>query len=130
MIIVCLKTDQPDAYLGLYEDKHLLSDITWEAHRELSNTIYQKLQSLLELQKLNLQQVDGFVCYKGPGSFTGLRIGLSAANALAYANNAKIVATNGDSWKDHGITKLIAGDNEKLALPEYGAEANITTPKK
>jgi tRNA threonylcarbamoyladenosine biosynthesis protein TsaB len=130
MIILCLKTDQPEAYLGLYKDHELLSEVTWEAHRELSNTIYQKIWSLLESQKLSLEQVDGFVCFKGPGSFTGLRIGLSAVNALVYAKNIKIVSTNGQSWAKDGVKRLIAGIDDKLVLPEYGAEANITTPKK
>lgn len=130
MIILCLKTDQPQAYLGLYKDHQLLSEIAWDAHRELSNTIYLKIRSLLEAHKLSLDSVDGYVCFKGPGSFTGLRIGLSAINALTYAENAKIVATEGGDWAQDGIKKLMSGEDEKLALPHYGAEANITVPKK
>ncbi len=130
MIILCLKTDQPEAYLGLFKDDQLLKDISWEAHRELSNTIFQKLQSLLSSQKLKLTQIEGIVCFKGPGSFTGLRIGLTAANGLAYALNAKIIATDGVDWASGGIKKLIKGEDEKIALPFYGAEAHITTPRK
>lgn len=130
MIVVCLKTDQPEAYLGVYKDTELLKEVRWEAHRELSNTLYQKLQSLLDSQKLTIADIEGFVCFKGPGSFTGLRIGLSAANALAYAQGAKIVSTEGESWVKEGIKRLQFGENEKIAMPHYGAEANITTPKK
>jgi len=130
MIILCLKTDQIEAYLGLYKDEQLLNDISWEAHRQLSNTIYEKIQSLLASQKLELAQIEGLVCFKGPGSFTGLRIGLSAANALAYAVNASIVSTDSEDWITSGIKRLRAGENEKIAMPNYGAEANITTPKK
>lgn len=130
MIILCLKTDQPEAYLGLYKDLALLKEAHWEAHRELSNTLYQKLQSLLDSQKLTFAGIDGFVCFKGPGSFTGLRIGLSAANALAYAQNVKIVSTEGADWLKEGIKRLRKGENEKIALPHYGAGANITHPRK
>ena len=130
MIILCLATDQPEAHLGLYEDSKLLKEVRWQAHRELSNTLYQKLQSLLDSQKLALTDVEGFVCYKGPGSFTGLRIGLSAANGLAYALNAPILSAEGENWIKEGIKRLQSGENEKIAMPHYGAEANITTPKK
>jgi hypothetical protein len=35
-----------------------------------------------------------------------------------------------ENWQADGIQKLLAGENEKIALPEYGAEANITKQKK
>ncbi len=130
MIILCLATDQPEAHMGLYKDYKLLKEVRWQAHRELSNTIYEKLQALLDTQRLEVANIDGFVCYKGPGSFTGLRIGLSTANGLAYALNAKIVSTEGEDWQKDGIKRLLKGENEKIAMPHYGAEANITTPKK
>jgi tRNA threonylcarbamoyladenosine biosynthesis protein TsaB len=130
MIILCLATDQPEAYLGLYEDSKLFKEVRWLAHRELSNTIFEKLQSLLVTQKLTIADIEGFVCYKGPGSFTGLRIGLSAINALAFAGSHPVVTSEGESWIAEGINRLLNGENEKIAMPHYGAEANITIAKK
>lgn len=130
MIILCLRTDKPEAYLGLFNDLELLQEVRWEAHRELSNSLFLKLQTLLDANKLTQVDIKGFVCYKGPGSFTGLRIGLSAANGLAYSLNAPIVSTEGENWINDGIRRLQNGENEKIAMPHYGAEANITTPKK
>lgn len=130
MIILCLKTDQPEAYLGLFKDTEMLNEVRWGAHRELSNTLYQKLQSLLDSQKLSMHEIEGFVCFKGPGSFTGLRIGLSAINALAFAGSHPVVSSEGENWQQDGIGRLIKGEDEKIAMPHYGAEANITTPKK
>lgn len=130
MIILCLATDQPEAHIGLYEDTKLLKEVRWQAHRELSNTIFEKLQSLLDTQQLKVTDIEGFVCYKGPGSFTGLRIGLSAVNALAYAGTVPVVSSEGENWQQDGIKRLQSGENEKIAMPHYGAEANITTPKK
>lgn len=130
MIILCLATDQPEAHMGVYEDSKLLEEVRWQAHRELSNTIFEKLRALLGTQKLEVTDIGGFVCYKGPGSFTGLRIGLSAVNGLAYALGAKIVTTKGEIWQEEGLNRLLNGKDEKIAMPFYGAEANITTPKK
>lgn len=130
MIIICLKTDQPKAYIGLYDSSRLLGEVSWPADRELSGTIYRQLQLLLSLHKLDIEQVTGFVCYRGPGSFTGLRIGLSVANGLAYAQDVAIVARKGKYWVKDGISALLAGRNERLALPYYGEPAKTTNQKK
>ena len=130
MLILTIRTDKPEAELGLYEDESQLGYISWEAHRELSATIHVKIQELLASQNKELRDVTGIVCFKGPGSFTGLRMGLTVGNALAYSLEAPIVGEMGDDWMQKGIAALLGGDSEKIALPEYGAEANVTVQKK
>jgi tRNA threonylcarbamoyladenosine biosynthesis protein TsaB len=130
MIILSVKTDQTLAELGLCNDLKVVDKLSWEAHRTLADTIHLQLAELLKRNSLTWQKIEGIVCFKGPGSFTGLRIGLSVANALAYSSNCPIVSATGDNWQPDGLKKLIAGQNEKIVLPFYGSEANITKPKK
>ncbi len=130
MLIITFRTDKPESELGLYEDQKQLDYETWQAHRQLGTTIHRKLDELLKRNGKTLHDVQGLVCYQGPGSFTGLRIGLSVANALAYALNIPIVARQDRQWLERGIADLLAGKNDSLALPEYGSEAHITPPKK
>lgn len=130
MIVLALKTDQPRAYLGVFKDYNVLAQKTWQAHRELSATFYDTLSDLLKETKLQLKDINGIVCFEGPGSFTGLRIGLSAANALAYALESRIVESGGPEWIHSGIDKLLHGKNTKVVLPLYGSEAHITAHKK
>ncbi len=130
MIILTIRTDKPEAEIGLYDDQNQLVYEKWQAHRQLAETIHQKIQNLVNLQSKSLQQIEGIVVFKGPGSFTGLRIGLSVVNALAYGLGVPIVSTSGKSWETTGIKKLLAGKNENVALPEYGQEPHITKPKK
>ncbi len=47
--------------------------------------------------------IEGIVCYEGPGSFTGLRIGLSFGNALAYTRGIPIVGARDSSWIEKGL---------------------------
>lgn len=82
------------------------------------------------LQGLSLQQIEGIVCFKGPGSFTGLRISLSVANALAYAQAIPIVAKHGEKWIESGIKDLLAGKKDRIALPYYDRPAATTPPRK
>jgi tRNA threonylcarbamoyladenosine biosynthesis protein TsaB len=130
MIILTIRTDKPDAELGLYDGKKPLAQITWQAHRELAETIHIRVEALLKQEQKDWQDIEGIVCFAGPGSFTGLRIGLSVGNAIAYGRSAPIVSTRGDSWAQDGIKRLLASDTDPLALPEYGAEAHITAPRK
>lgn len=130
MIILTIRTDKQEAEVGVYEDTKQLAYESWQAHRELSVTIHEKIDQVLGKAGRNLHDIQGIVCYQGPGSFTGLRIGLSVANALAYALDVPIVARQDPRWLETGIADLLAGKNSKIALPEYGAEAHITQQKK
>jgi tRNA threonylcarbamoyladenosine biosynthesis protein TsaB len=130
MLILALRTDKPEAEIELYDDATCLASEVWTAHRLLAETLHQKILRLLEDKQYRLQDVQGIVCYKGPGSFTGLRIGLSVANALAYGLEIPVVSTQGDQWQEKGIKLLRNGENEKIALPEYGAPVFTTKQKK
>jgi tRNA threonylcarbamoyladenosine biosynthesis protein TsaB len=128
MLILTIRTDKPEAEIGLYDDQEQLKYEIWQAHRQLAETIHSKIAELLKSQHKDLTDLDGIVAFQGPGSFTGLRIGLTVANTLADSLQIPIIATT-DDWIEQGIQRLLNGENDKLALPEYGREPNITKPK-
>lgn len=130
MIILTIRTDKPEAEIGLYEDDKKLAYEKWQAHRQLAETINRKIQELLSSQGLALEEVSGLVVYRGPGSFTGLRIGLSVANALAYGLNIPIIAAEREDWQQRGIAELETDHNDKLVMPFYDSAAHVTQPKK
>lgn len=130
MLILTLRTDKPDAEIGLYDNETQITYETWQAHRQLAETIHTKIAECLKRRDKTVQHIQGIVFYKGPGSFTGLRIGASVANAVAYSLRVPILATTGDTWQASGIEQLKAGKNDKTATLEYGAPVHITVPKK
>lgn len=131
MLILTIRTDKPDSEIGLYEDGKQIDYMAWPAHRQLAETIHLKIKHLLDGSKNTQNNLDGIVVFQGPGSFTGLRIGLSVANALASGLNVPIVAGRGDDdWLKQGLERLEAGENDKIALPYYGAPVRITEQKK
>lgn len=130
MLILTIRTDKPEAELGLYDDQQQIAYDTWEAHRQLAETLHTHIAELLAGHKHGLSDLEGLVVFKGPGSFTGLRIGITVADALAYGLKIPIVASEHDDWIAAGIQRLLDGENQEIAMPEYGALPNITLPKK
>lgn len=130
MKILLLRTDNPLAELGLYENHDEIKFEKWEAHMKLAETIHHKIKEILTNSDTSLTDLEGIVIFCGPGSFTGLRIGLSVANALACSLSIPIVGSTGDGWVQLGIKSLLAGNDAKMVLPEYGAGVRTTTQKK
>lgn len=130
MLILTIRTDKPLAEIGLYDDAKQIIYQTWEAHRQLAETVHLKLKEILSSNNLTAQHLKGVAVYSGPGSFTGLRIGITVANALAAGYEIPIVGHEGENWLDQCIDRLVDGANDKVVVPEYGALPNITAPRK
>lgn len=130
MIILTIRTDNPQAEIGLYNDSEKLAYETWQAHRELASMLHIKIEHLLASQKKQWKDIEGIVAYQGPGSFTGLRIGLTVVNTLSYALKIPSAGQTGDDWIKTGIDRLTSGDSDQLVMPEYGAPVHITQQKR
>jgi tRNA threonylcarbamoyladenosine biosynthesis protein TsaB len=130
MLVLTLRTDKPEAEIGLYDGSRRVGYETWQAHRALAETLLIKIEAVLKAHDYELVDVGGLAVYEGPGSFTGLRIGLSTANAIAYSYGLPIVAATGETWQTQAIERLQAGDAQIIALPEYGSPVFITKPRK
>lgn len=129
-MILTIRTDKPEAEVGLFDQEKKLSYETWQAHRQLSETIHTKIQELLKEQKADWSDITGIVCFTGPGSFTGLRIGITVGNALALGLNIPVVGSNGEDWIRDGVARLEKNENDKSVIPEYGRDPHITQQKK
>ena len=124
-MIILLDTSTPECFLTLV-DGDQRREYSWSAGRELARG----LLAFLQEKTSDLHQITGIGVMKGPGSFTGLRIGLTVANTLADSLNVPIVGETGENWQDVALTRLADGASDQLVLPLYGSEAHITQPRK
>lgn len=126
-----IRTDSALVQLVLCsETGEVIERIDWQADRTLARHLLRRLVDLLERHDASFGQLQGLIVFKGPGSFTGLRIGLSVMNTLAYSEHLPIVGSCGDDWLELGLKRLANDENDQVVLPEYGADARITSPKK
>ncbi len=129
-MILLLDTSTSLIHIELHGENSLLAAYDWQADRTLAENIYQYLETKLSEQGSSLKQLSGIGLFKGPGSFTGLRIGAAVGNTLASELQIPLVGVMGDDWKITALTRLKSGENDKIVLPEYGRPARITVPRK
>lgn len=118
-----LDTSEPEATIAVYDGEDLIKEEKWQGHRELADTLSGKYMKIIKSAGIQQKDLAGICVFKGPGSFTGLRIGISFSNGLAYGLKIPIYGTSKKCQID--LSKP-----EKIIVPEYGAEAKITKPKK
>ena len=102
----------------------------WQADRTLARNMLDFLRQQLAKHDLSFTDVTGIGVFRGPGSFTGLRIGMTVLNTWARAEHIPIVGEVGDGWKLRCLERLKAGDDDQILLPEYGSPAHVTKPRK
>jgi HAD-superfamily hydrolase, subfamily IA, variant 3 len=106
------------------------TDYEWVAERNLARNMLAYLRDRLAENEASFDDISGIGVFRGPGSFTGLRIGLAVLNTIAHEQRIPIVGVTGDAWREECLERLQNGRNDEIVLPEYGAEARITKPRK
>lgn len=94
MIILAVDSSSKVATVALMKNSKLLGEITLNDKKEHSVILMKIIQDLLCDNNLNIDDIDGYVVSKGPGSFTGLRIGMSTIKGLSFGSNKPYVSVS------------------------------------
>lgn len=129
-MILLLDTSTSICKLSFIDNDGWRYDDEWLADRELAKSLLGYLYKKLTDCNKTWSDITAIGVFEGPGSFTGLRIGLTVMNTIACAQEIPIVGGRGGDWQNEVLAKLHSGKNEKIVLPFYGSEAHITVPKK
>ena len=88
---LAIDTSTDTASLALVQDSEVLAELTWRCGQNHTVELLPRLAQLLNETKLNLQSASCIIVAKGPGSFNGLRVGISTAKGLAFSLGIPIV---------------------------------------
>ncbi len=88
---LAIDTSTETASIALAEDGEVLAELTWRCGQNHSVELLPRLTHLLNQIGANLQSVDCIIVARGPGSFNGLRVGISTAKGLAFSLGIPIV---------------------------------------
>jgi tRNA threonylcarbamoyladenosine biosynthesis protein TsaB len=90
-MLVAIDTATDQASLALHDGFRVRVEQTWEARRRQTSELSPRLAAAMEQVKLPPKKLSGVAVTEGPGSFTGLRIGMSVAKGLAIAQNLPLI---------------------------------------
>lgn len=94
MIILAISTSSSNASVSLLEDDKLIKELNISDQRTHSEKLMPLIEELFKTTNLQLSQVNLIACDIGPGSFTGIRIGVASVKAMAEAKEIPVVGVS------------------------------------
>ncbi len=94
MWVLGIDTATWTASVGLVWEGRIAAELSQPTASSHSETLFTLIEAVLHKAQIRLSEVELLAVSQGPGSFTGLRIGLSAVKGLAYAGGQKVVAVS------------------------------------
>lgn len=94
MKILAVDTAWDSMVVALSVDGKIYSETSLDGAKKHNSLILPMIDRLLDKAGIKISEVDNFAAVVGPGSFTGIRVGVSTVNALAFACNKNSVAIN------------------------------------
>ena len=94
MKILGIDTSSNVATLAIMEDEKLICEYTLNHKRTHSVKLMPMIEEIFKACELKIEDIDLIGVCTGPGSFTGLRIGVATANALSHVKNIPICSVN------------------------------------
>ncbi len=90
-MILAIDTSTDNASLVLVKDGEVLAEANWRCEQNHTVELLPRLVSLLNEAKTGIGAISGVVVARGPGSFNGLRVGISTAKGLAFSLGVPLV---------------------------------------
>ena len=132
MKILGLDSSGMVAGVAIVEDGLLLAEYTTNYKKTHSQTLLPMVEEIVSMLGIDLKELDAIAVAEGPGSFTGIRIGVSTAKALAVVNNIPVVGVTSleglayNIKKDTGIIcSLIDANNHQVYCGIFDNNYNL-----
>ncbi|MBQ7219280.1 MAG: tRNA (adenosine(37)-N6)-threonylcarbamoyltransferase complex dimerization subunit type 1 TsaB, partial [Ruminococcus sp.] len=93
MMILSVDSSATPASVCLYDGK-VLAEYYINTKLTHSQTLVAMIESVLQVTGTDVKDIDMYAVNSGPGSFTGVRIGVSAVKGMAYAQDKPCVAVS------------------------------------
>lgn len=130
MKILAVDTSSKICSVAILEDRQVLDEINLDDGRTHSENLMPTIQLILERNDLTLDDIDLIGVTVGPGSFTGIRIGIASVKAMAEVKNIPVAAISSlqclakNISKDSGtVVSMIDARNNNV----YGGIYDIST---
>lgn len=93
-LIVNIETSTSACSVALHQEGKLISEMSQYIEKSHSNYLTLMIEKVVEFSGFKLSDLDAIAVSKGPGSYTGLRIGVSTAKGLCFALDKPLLSVN------------------------------------
>ncbi|TAN38987.1 MAG: tRNA (adenosine(37)-N6)-threonylcarbamoyltransferase complex dimerization subunit type 1 TsaB [Verrucomicrobia bacterium] len=114
MIILAIEMSATQNDVALLRGNTVVARRTWNAREFHHTRLFELLPELFREAGVSAAQIELFAVGRGPGSFSGTRVALTAAQALAMPGGQPVIAVSSGEALAHEIAA--AGDAEKIAV--------------
>ena len=133
-MILAIDTTREFGSIALLDDGEILEEILLHAEDGFGHILYDHLATLLERHRWRVDDIDCFAAAAGPGSFTGVRVGLACVKGLAEATGKPMAAvSNLQAMAAFGSGPLRAtvldARRGEIYGAVYDAELNLVMPE-
>lgn len=133
-MILYLNTNDKIAKIQLYDDGVIFVDeISFNSSFILSEELLQKIEALFNKNGHTKKELSLIAVNIGPGSYTGIRIGITTANCLAFSLGIPIIGVPDKDFVTEGLDQIIKKaekDNfSSPVMPIYNFPPHITKEK-
>src|SRR5437879_3988780 len=94
MRLLAIDTTSEHGSLALLDGPHPVEQVVLHSPEGFGHVLFGEISALLDRHHCTLSEVECFASASGPGSFTGVRVGLTAVKGLAEAKGRKVVAVS------------------------------------
>jgi tRNA threonylcarbamoyl adenosine modification protein YeaZ len=88
---IAIDTSTDIASIALVKDDKILAELTWQCEQKHSTQLLPNLSYLLKQTETSLESADCIIVARGPGSFNGIRVGISTAKGLAFSLGIPVI---------------------------------------
>jgi len=120
-LILMIDTAQETAFVSISKNGESIGCIQNDIQKEHAAFLHVAIQDLLKSYAVELKDIDAISVTKGPGSYTGIRVGMSSAIGLSYALNKPIIHICSLQLLAHAATNKITDPTSVLFCPMIDA---------
>jgi tRNA threonylcarbamoyladenosine biosynthesis protein TsaB len=123
-IILSIETSTKGCSTAIHQDNQLLALSELFHEKSSSGMLTTLIQHVVKVSGLDFQAIDAIAVAKGPGSYTGLRIGVSTAKGLCFTLDKPLLAVNtleALAWQVHSIVQSVSSTEIPLLCPMLDA---------
>ncbi|MDR0979129.1 MAG: tRNA (adenosine(37)-N6)-threonylcarbamoyltransferase complex dimerization subunit type 1 TsaB [Lachnospiraceae bacterium] len=134
MKILSIDTSSDTCSVSVLENNAVIKELLLDNGKTHSENLMPLVQELFIEANISLEQIDLIACNKGPGSFTGIRIGIATAKALAEVLNIPVIGVSSLDCLAHNVESptnnictLINANNNQVYFSIYNKDYSRIT---